>query len=629
MLYRQRTQRAWARAIATCLGLLLPATIAVADGAISGWCGFPRIVGRPQRWTDLHEWNLYLIPSGSMFTDAMAYRVDHGYYALPYPVDDPEGKYSPAPGGIYSIYINQPEFFTRAKVINNVELIENDPQNVNPDLDNLDYSCYYKSDWPGGWDSTWYQTFIATGTSINKIAYVFAGADADMSGVAVTLLQDTGGNVTTWQQVEDPKTGGVSRQSGEAWVGYRSGDLPTTPGQRYAVRLVGQGSQRNFSPYWRTDSGDGYADGQAYDKYGNPLNKDLNILVFSDNDGTVIPYMKTTGGLGGSTWWEWQWGQTFKATGDSLAAVDLWFAHGGGLNWYMQMTFTVYANPPNPPNPPSGQVGVTKRGRGAWQAGGTALMGICYAPDEVPLVAGQTYYIEMTPYWPPGDPDPPLGYEASRFDRPEDAYPYGHAYANRNPQPDIDLSMTIMEYAQTGPPPEIERSPASFTRSVERGENLDDGNTFTVANIGGGTMSYSVTDDAGWFSVDPSGGVSSGEADPISIIYDVASLPIGSYIGTITINAPGATNTPQYVMVYLTVEPPEYAPCDFDQDHDVDQEDFGKFQSCYSGPGIAQNDASCSGARLDDDDDVDLSDFALFQGCISGPNQPADPLCAD
>jgi len=70
-------------------------------------------------------------------------------------------------------------------------------------------------------------------------------------------------------------------------------------------------------------------------------------------------------------------------------------------------------------------------------------------------------------------------------------------------------------------------------------------------------------------------------------------------------------------------------PGDFDDDGDVDQEDFGRLQACYTGPGIAQNDPDCALARLDSDEDVDQGDFAIFQGCISGPNVPAAPDCAD
>jgi len=67
---------------------------------------------------------------------------------------------------------------------------------------------------------------------------------------------------------------------------------------------------------------------------------------------------------------------------------------------------------------------------------------------------------------------------------------------------------------------------------------------------------------------------------------------------------------------------------DFDQDRDVDQEDFGHFQGCMTGAGNPQDDPNCQDARLDLDEDVDLNDFTLFQSCMSGANVPQNnPVC--
>lgn len=72
---------------------------------------------------------------------------------------------------------------------------------------------------------------------------------------------------------------------------------------------------------------------------------------------------------------------------------------------------------------------------------------------------------------------------------------------------------------------------------------------------------------------------------------------------------------------------PAVSPGDFDGDGDVDQEDFGRFQACLSGPGIEQAAPACARAKLDEDGDVDLDDFAILQGCMSGANVSADPGC--
>jgi hypothetical protein len=69
-------------------------------------------------------------------------------------------------------------------------------------------------------------------------------------------------------------------------------------------------------------------------------------------------------------------------------------------------------------------------------------------------------------------------------------------------------------------------------------------------------------------------------------------------------------------------------PGDFDGDYDVDQIDFGAFQLCLSGTGIAIP-SGCEDADLDHDHDVDILDAYVFQGCLSGADVPASPACAD
>jgi len=149
--------------------------------------------------------------------------------------------------------------------------------------------------------------------------------------------------------------------------------------------------------------------------------------------------------------------------------------------------------------------------------------------------------------------------------------------------------------------------------------------SFTVTNAGGGTLNYTITDGVNWLSVLPDSGSSTGEPDTIQVIYEVAGLSVGTHNATITVADPNAGNSPQTVAVHLLVNP---IPGDFDVDFDVDQEDFGHFQVCLSGPGVAQNDQDCLNARLDEDEDVDRDDFVVFMGCVSGAGVPALPTCA-
>lgn len=149
---------------------------------------------------------------------------------------------------------------------------------------------------------------------------------------------------------------------------------------------------------------------------------------------------------------------------------------------------------------------------------------------------------------------------------------------------------------------------------------------FTVRNGGGGTLNYEIITHAAWIGVQPTSGSSSGEYDDISVIYNVEGLLPGDYEATIEVCDPLAFNSPVMLDVQLRIKP---VPGDLDVDLDVDQQDFGLFQACLSGTGIAQHAPQCAGARLDEDEDVDADDFTIFRRCLSGPNVTADPQCAE
>ena len=63
---------------------------------------------------------------------------------------------------------------------------------------------------------------------------------------------------------------------------------------------------------------------------------------------------------------------------------------------------------------------------------------------------------------------------------------------------------------------------------------------------------------------------------------------------------------------------------DFDNDNDVDQEDFGHLQACFSGSGLSYS-PGCEDADLDLDGDVDQQDLMAFASCQSGAGQ--SPAC--
>lgn len=68
-------------------------------------------------------------------------------------------------------------------------------------------------------------------------------------------------------------------------------------------------------------------------------------------------------------------------------------------------------------------------------------------------------------------------------------------------------------------------------------------------------------------------------------------------------------------------------PGDFDDDQDVDMEDYGHIQACLS-DALSPLPPECLDANLDGDSNVDDADVALFMMCLSGANVPAAPDCA-
>ncbi len=95
--------------------------------------------------------------------------------------------------------------------------------------------------------------------------------------------------------------------------------------------------------------------------------------------------------------------------------------------------------------------------------------------------------------------------------------------------------------------------PASLYRTPS---SLDFGSstthkTFQVRNSGGGTLSYSVSDNKSWLSVSPTSGSSTGEYDTIDVYVSRSGLSPDDYSGTITIDPSVGSN--QTISVSMSV----------------------------------------------------------------------------
>jgi hypothetical protein len=86
-----------------------------------------------------------------------------------------------------------------------------------------------------------------------------------------------------------------------------------------------------------------------------------------------------------------------------------------------------------------------------------------------------------------------------------------------------------------------------------------------VWNSGGGTLSYTISDDAGWLACNATSGTSTGAHNTVTVTYSTSTMTPGTYSGTITIAATGATTSPQTIPVSLTVSASQILPMEVGQ----------------------------------------------------------------
>ena len=120
--------------------------------------------------------------------------------------------------------------------------------------------------------------------------------------------------------------------------------------------------------------------------------------------------------------------------------------------------------------------------------------------------------------------------------------------ADNNPQT-IAVSLTVIAVPAS---PRISLSTTSLSNSSTEGTDAPS-QTFNVSNSGGGTLSYSISDNRNWLSCSPSSGTSTGEQDTITVNYNTSGLSAGTSNATITISDPNADNNPQTIAVSLDI----------------------------------------------------------------------------
>jgi hypothetical protein len=98
--------------------------------------------------------------------------------------------------------------------------------------------------------------------------------------------------------------------------------------------------------------------------------------------------------------------------------------------------------------------------------------------------------------------------------------------------------------------PAVGLSPTSLAFSGTAGGTNPAAKTFSVSNTGGGTLSWTASDNVAWLSLSPAAGTNSGT---VTASVNVAGLAAGTYNGVITVTATGASNSPRTIPVTLTL----------------------------------------------------------------------------
>jgi uncharacterized protein (TIGR03437 family) len=126
--------------------------------------------------------------------------------------------------------------------------------------------------------------------------------------------------------------------------------------------------------------------------------------------------------------------------------------------------------------------------------------------------------------------------------------------ASNSPQI-IEVALTIGSGGQSAPGIGVSSNAVSFEASTAAARTANQ--ILQVSNTGGGTLNWTATTETttggSWLSISPASGSNAGT---ITVGARVTGLARGTYNGRITLTAPAAANSPQYVSVSLTLRDP-------------------------------------------------------------------------
>jgi hypothetical protein len=114
----------------------------------------------------------------------------------------------------------------------------------------------------------------------------------------------------------------------------------------------------------------------------------------------------------------------------------------------------------------------------------------------------------------------------------------------------VPVTLTVTASTSGGT---INLSPTGLAFSGTVGGTNPVAQAFSLTNTGGGTLSWTLSDNATWLQLNTASGTTMTETDTISASVTTSGLAAGTYNGIITVTASGASNSPRQIPVSLTL----------------------------------------------------------------------------
>lgn len=124
----------------------------------------------------------------------------------------------------------------------------------------------------------------------------------------------------------------------------------------------------------------------------------------------------------------------------------------------------------------------------------------------------------------------------------------------------ISVALTVASgtTATTGTP-SISLTPSTLGFTATAGGTNPASKTLAITNTTGGTLTWTLSDDAAWLTTNIASGTTTTEVDTITANVNTAGLASGTYSATITVTPSGGSLTPKTIPVTLSLSTPSTA----------------------------------------------------------------------